>query len=82
MGEFIAIIGGSLIIEQFFSIPGVGALYLTSINLVDYNFFMARKGSKYFTTNPGHFNNGNKLSWVVTVLECDANSATLQFRKY
>jgi len=40
MGEFIAIIGGSLIIEQFFSIPGVGALYLTSINLVDYNFFM------------------------------------------
>jgi len=43
---------------------------------------MARKGSKYFTTNPGHFNNGNKLSWVVTVLECDANSATLQFRKY
>ncbi|MCH4210657.1 MAG: ABC transporter permease [Bacilli bacterium] len=40
MGEFISIIGGSLIIEQFFSIPGVGALYLASINEVDYNFFM------------------------------------------
>jgi len=40
MGEFIAIIGGSLIIEQFFGIPGVGELYLQSINQVDYNFFM------------------------------------------
>lgn len=40
MAEFISIIGGSLIIEQFFQIPGVGSLYLTSINQVDYNFFM------------------------------------------
>lgn len=40
MGEFIAIIGGSLIIENFFSIPGVGGLYLKSIQQVDYNFFM------------------------------------------
>lgn len=40
MGEFISIIGGSLIIEQFFSIPGVGKLYLQSINERDYNFFM------------------------------------------
>ena len=40
MGEFIGIIGGSLIIEQFFSIPGVGKLYLQSINERDYNFFM------------------------------------------
>ena len=40
MGEFIAIIGGSLIIEKFFGIPGVGKLYLDSINEVDYNFFM------------------------------------------
>jgi len=40
MGEFIAIIGGSLIIENFFTIPGVGGLYLMSIQQVDYNFFM------------------------------------------
>jgi ABC-type dipeptide/oligopeptide/nickel transport system permease component len=40
MGEFISIIGGSLIIEQFYSIPGVGKLYLQSINERDYNFFM------------------------------------------
>jgi oligopeptide transport system permease protein len=40
MGEFISIIGGSLIVEQFFSIPGVGKLYLFSINSLDYNFFM------------------------------------------
>ncbi len=41
IGEFIGIIGGSLIIEQAFGIPGVGALYITSINVRDYNFFMA-----------------------------------------
>ncbi len=40
MGEFIGIIGGSLIVEQFFSIPGVGPLYLQSITAKDYNFFM------------------------------------------
>ncbi len=40
MGEFIGIIGGSLIVEQFFGIPGVGPLYITSINARDYNFFM------------------------------------------
>jgi len=43
---------------------------------------MTRKGSKYFTTVPGKFNNGNALKWVVTVLDCTATSATLQFRKY
>ncbi len=41
IGEFIGIIGGSLIIEQIFGIPGVGSLYVTSINVRDYNFFMA-----------------------------------------
>jgi ABC-type dipeptide/oligopeptide/nickel transport system permease component len=40
IGEFIGIIGGSLIIEQMFGIPGVGSLYITSINMRDYNFFM------------------------------------------
>jgi ABC-type dipeptide/oligopeptide/nickel transport system permease component len=41
IGEFIGILGGSLIIEKIFSIPGVGSLYITAINVRDYNFFMA-----------------------------------------
>ncbi|HPJ02386.1 MAG TPA: ABC transporter permease [Candidatus Limiplasma sp.] len=41
IGEFIGIMGGSLIIEKIFSIPGVGNLYLNSIGVRDYNFFMA-----------------------------------------
>ena len=41
IGEFIGIIGGSLIIEQIFVIPGVGPLYTTAISVRDYNFFMA-----------------------------------------
>ena len=41
IGEFIGILGGSLIIENIFGIPGVGNLYITSINVRDYNFFMA-----------------------------------------
>lgn len=40
MGEFIGIIGGSIIVEQFFGIAGVGPLYLQSIIAKDYNFFM------------------------------------------
>jgi ABC-type dipeptide/oligopeptide/nickel transport systems, permease components len=40
MGEFIGILGGSLIVEQFFAIPGVGPMYIDSINTKDYNFFM------------------------------------------
>ena len=41
IGEFIGIFGGSLIIENIFGIPGVGNLYINSINVRDYNFFMA-----------------------------------------
>ncbi len=41
ISEFIGIISGSLIIEQIFAIPGVGQLYIGSINRRDYNFFMA-----------------------------------------
>ncbi len=41
LSEFIGILGGSLIIEKIFSIPGIGALYINAINLRDYNFFMA-----------------------------------------
>ena len=40
LGEFIGIIGGSLIVEQIFGIPGVGPLYLDSINGRDYNFYL------------------------------------------
>ena len=40
MGEFISIMSGSLIIESYFGIPGVGQLYLESITTLDYNFFM------------------------------------------
>lgn len=41
LGEFIGILGGSLIIEGIFSIPGVGSLYTGAIQVRDYNFFMA-----------------------------------------
>jgi len=41
IGEFIGIMSGSLIIEGIFGIPGIGPLYITSINARDYNFFMA-----------------------------------------
>ena len=41
LGEFIGIMGGSLIIEGIFAIPGVGNLYTTAISTRDYNFFMA-----------------------------------------
>ena len=41
LGEFIGILGGSLIIEAIFSIPGVGSLYTSAISVRDYNFFMA-----------------------------------------
>ena len=40
IGSFIGILGGSMIIEQIFSIPGVGRLYLQSISLFDYDVFM------------------------------------------
>lgn len=41
IGEFIGILSGSLIIEQIFAIPGIGALYVQSISQRDYMFFMA-----------------------------------------
>ena len=41
LGEFVGILGGSLVIENVFSIPGVGNLYINAINVRDYNFFMA-----------------------------------------
>ena len=41
LGDIVGILGGSLIIESIFAIPGIGSLYVTSIGLRDYNFFMA-----------------------------------------
>jgi oligopeptide transport system permease protein len=38
--DLIYIISGDMIIEQIFSVPGVGGLYLGSIQLLDYNFFL------------------------------------------
>lgn len=40
LSEFIGIMSGSLIIEKIFSVPGVGGLYLNSINGRDYNMFL------------------------------------------
>lgn len=40
VGEFVAVLSGSLIIENIFSINGVGGLYLAAINAQDYDFFM------------------------------------------
>ena len=39
-GNFIGVLSGSLIIEGIFSIPGVGKLYLNSINAQDYPMFI------------------------------------------
>jgi len=44
IGEFIGILSGSLIIENIFTIPGVGGLYLDAINAQDYNLFMLLSG--------------------------------------
>ena len=41
ISSFIGIMGGSMIIEQIFSIPGVGQLYIRAVNLLDYDVFMA-----------------------------------------
>ena len=40
ISEVIAVLGGSLIIESIFVVPGVGRLYVDSINALDYNFFL------------------------------------------
>ena len=40
ISSFIGILGGSLIIEKIFAIPGVGGLYLQSVFQRDYDVFM------------------------------------------
>ncbi len=44
LGEFVSVLSGSMIIERIFNIPGVGGLYLTSIQVLDYDFFMLLSG--------------------------------------
>ena len=44
ISEVIAVLGGSLIIESIFGVPGVGALYVKSITALDYNFFLLLSG--------------------------------------
>lgn len=44
LSEFVAVLSGSLVIENMFSIPGVGNLYLSSITSKDYDFFMLLSG--------------------------------------
>jgi len=40
IGEFIGILGGSMILEQLYAIPGIGYLYVTALNAKDYNIVM------------------------------------------
>ncbi len=40
MADVIYVVSGSMIIEQIFSVPGIGKTYLQSINLKDYSVFM------------------------------------------
>ena len=40
ISSFIGILGGSMIIEQIFAIPGGGELYIKSIQQLDYDVFM------------------------------------------
>ena len=44
LGEVLAVLSGSIVIEKIFSIPGTGGLYLTAINAKDYDFFMMLSG--------------------------------------
>lgn len=40
IGAFLSMFSGSIIIEKIFGVPGVGGLYLESVQSLDYNFFM------------------------------------------
>ena len=44
LSEFVAVLSGSMIIEKIFAIPGVGMMYLTSIQVLDYDFFLLLSG--------------------------------------
>lgn len=40
ISSFVSVLSGSLIIERIFGIPGVGDLYINSVNQLDYDVFM------------------------------------------
>lgn len=40
ISTFISILSGSMVIERIFAVPGVGQLYIKSIQLLDYDVFM------------------------------------------
>ena len=40
LAEFIGIFGGSMILEKLYAIPGIGDLYIKSIEMKDYNVLM------------------------------------------
>ena len=44
VGEFVAVLSGSLVIEKIFDINGVGGLYLMAISTQDYDSFMFLSG--------------------------------------
>jgi oligopeptide transport system permease protein len=44
LAEVIALLGGAMILEQLYGIPGVGKLYVTALNQKDYNVLMADMG--------------------------------------
>lgn len=37
LGEFIGVLGGSMILETLYGIPGIGRLFVTALNAQDYN---------------------------------------------
>lgn len=41
LADFISILGGSMIIEQIFAVPGIGKTYVNSIMAKDYSVFLA-----------------------------------------
>ncbi|MDD2209477.1 MAG: ABC transporter permease, partial [Bacilli bacterium] len=40
LAEFIGILGGSMILESIYGIPGIGFLYITALNMKDYSVLM------------------------------------------
>ena len=40
IGEFVAILSGSFIIEQIFAVPGIGKVLIAAISNRDYNLFI------------------------------------------
>jgi ABC-type dipeptide/oligopeptide/nickel transport system permease component len=40
IGEFVGILSGSMILEQLYSIPGIGGLFVNSITAKDWNVLL------------------------------------------